>query len=310
MHDDEIEQRLRAAMTDDARHISPSRVADRLSVATLTASDDAQAAPVALMAAPHPTRWTGWRLAAPLAGGVAVVALAAALATFAGHGGGHHDANRGLAAAAGSTSTVPAMRSVAPAGGYLYVRASDPTETQQTWIPADRSQVWQFTNSNMNGAARNDRGRCAAFPHYEDTNGKVPGCDGGSWDFYRPAFADSLPNDPHAVLASLRTASNGPRDADVVDTASNFLVEGWVQPVAVAKIVAALKLIPGVKVTSTPEGQVTLAYSGRVKRTVRQFWSITVDSHDRVVGASSSYGDTKPLTETITYKQVAAIGDR
>jgi hypothetical protein len=160
------------------------------------------------------------------------------------------------------------------AGQYLKVTQTGSGRT--VWIPADPNQQWRLLLAhspkllhfpNAGGPATDETAKCAAFPAFGTVQGSVtvPECVDLGWTGpYRPQFAQDLPTDPAAILASLRRGlPKGP------GAPGEWLLGEWMygtnsleqglMPNSVAKnIEAALRLLPQVKVTHAvrlPDGQ-------------------------------------------------------
>ena len=311
VHDPEIEDRLRSMLSARAQQVDQDRVHDRLSVPIL-----------------HEQAREGGRT---WPGVVAVLVAAAAVATVATgslalSNKQHHASTSPPAAAAAAAAATTASRSAA-AGSVTYVHDSDGPGVD-VWIPSDRSGTWELVRPDLPDASKTEKADCAAFRFFQTAaNGvrqpdgsykslkrpHVPSCEQGSWDFYRPAFAASLPTDPAALLAAMRKASYRHSDVNTFVTGSGFIDSGWVEPNVVANIVAALKLIPGVHVTHEANSAgVTgeaLSYSGRAKPTVLEHYTVIVNPDtNQVIGSKLSYPGGSD-NSSLTYHQVNALGD-
>jgi hypothetical protein len=231
-------------------------------------------------------RGRGWKISASAIGAAAAVVSCALAVNLTSHRASHDPAagpkNVAVNAAAAGHQALPLPPYGLRPGQYLKVTQTG--SGRSIWIPADPNQEWRslLPNAPKWGPPADETAKCAAFPAFAG----APGCADLGWTGpYRPQFAQDLPTNPAAILASLRSAV--PKGAGSPDElllgewnyGTSNLVEG-VLPDSVAKNVeAALRLVPQIVVTHgvrLPNGQVGDMLSVRLA-------GKTMDGHTRFV---------------------------
>lgn len=301
--DHDLVDRLHSAR-DAAMQVAPTAAATT-SVGHLTVAESTHTP-----ASPRLLR--GRRLAIGLVGGgLAAAAVAAAMTVASGPG------------APRASTPVAAAADQSAAGAYTHVTVADASGLEQeVWIPADPVRgTWMLhVPARASFPDVRQTAVCAQFAYFAraEVNGVAatqPGCDtSGGWDIYRPPFAASLPDDPAAVITSLRGADHDTNDASVFARGAGFAENVMTPPEVATKVLTALKTLPGTSVThgvanaGGTRGD-AISYTGQIKPGVDQTFTVIVDpTTGEVVGSADSWSGHAPDLTTITRTSVTAIG--